>query len=207
MSHLLDVRSVSTKLSTPDLLRYLITEKFPGKTVVTASLRARSIILLSMVADVDPATPVVFCRPGDIFQKSLRYRERIVDLFGLTNVSESKGHETDIGEGDQDHCERMWSESEDSSGRTYEIVHLNETLAPYDCWISAVYHMDRPEGVRHRVDIEGRLIRLDPLLSWSREDVHRYMVDHDLPFHPRAHRRTRLKPWPKGTPIPPTYHF
>lgn len=207
MSLLSDVWSVSSKLETPDLLRYLITEKFPGKAVVTASLRARSVVVLSMVAAIDPATPVVFCRPGDLFQKSLKYRERIVDLFKLTNVSESKGHETGIGAGDQDHCERMWSESEDSSGRTYEIVHLNETLAPYDCWISAVYHMARHEGVRHRVDIDGRLIRLDPLLSWSQEDVHRYMVDHGIPFHPRAQRRTRLKPWPKGTPIPPTYHF
>ena len=163
--------------------------------------------MLSMVADVDPATPIVFCRPGDLFPKSLRYRERIFDLFGLTNISESKGHETEIGAGDQDHCERMWSESECSSVRTNEIVHLNETLALFDCWTSALYHMDRPEGVRHRVDKEGRLIRLDPLLSWSREDVRRYMVEHDLPTHPRVSRHARHKPPPNGTQIPPTYHF
>lgn len=207
MSLLSDVRSVSSKLATPDLLRYLITEKFPGKTVVTASLRAPSIVVLSMVADVDPTTPVVFCRPGHPFPKSLEYRKRIVEIFGLTNVSESEGHETDIEAGDQDHCERMWSEYRDAPGRTFEIVHLNETLAPYDCWISAVYHMARGGNVRHRVGVEGRLIRLDPLLSWSQDDVHRYMVDRDLPFHPRAYQRTRSKPWPEGIPIPPTYHF
>lgn len=207
MSLLSDVRSVSSALAAPDLLRYVIVDRFPGKTVVTASLRARSIVVLSMVANIDRTTPVVFCRPGHLFLESREYRERIIERLGFINVTESTGHETDIRAGDQDHCERMWSEYEDSPGRTFEIVHLNETLAPYDCWISAVYHMPRPGNVRHRVDVEGRLIRIDPLLSWSQDDVRRYMLEHDLPFHPRAHRRTKPEPWPEGIPPPPTYHF
>src|SRR3546814_13930004 len=85
----------------------------------------------------------------------------------------------------------MVAEYRGCPGRDFEIVYLNETLAPYDCWISAVYHMARGGNVRHRVGVEGRLIRLDPLLSWSQDDVHRYMVDHDFPFHPRAYQRTR----------------
>lgn len=207
MSLLSDIRTVSAELTTPDLLRYLILEKFPGKTVVTASLRAPSIVVLSMVAGIDPATPVVFCRPGSYFPESRKYRERIVDLFGLTHIVESGGHETDVAPGDQDHCERMWSQSVNSPGRNYEIVHLNKTLAPYDCWISAVYHMPRRGSAQHRVDVEGRLVRVDPLLLWSQEDVHRHMVEHKIPFHPRAFRRTKPKPWPEGMPLPPTYHF
>jgi len=207
MTLLTDIRSVSSKLATPDLLHYLITEKFPGKTVVTASLRARSVALLSMVADVNPETPIVFCRPGHLFPSSLAYRKRIIELLGLTNVSESEGYETAIDAGDQDHCERMWSESKDSTGRTFQIVHLNQTLAPYDCWISAVYNMDRPDTVRRRVDVEGRLLRVDPLLSWSQDDVHQHMAEKVIPFHPRVVRKVKDKPWPKGTPLPPTYHF
>ena len=46
---------------TPEqLLRLLITDRFPGRTVITASLRAPSIVVLKMVADIDPVTPVVF---------------------------------------------------------------------------------------------------------------------------------------------------
>jgi phosphoadenosine phosphosulfate reductase len=207
MSLLSDVWSVSSKLSTPDLLRYAITEKFPGKTVVSSSLRARSIVALAMIADVDPATPVVFCRPGHLFPQSLKYREHIIERLGLTNVSESGGRETSIVPGDHAHCERMWSESEDTPGRTFEITYLNDSLAPYDCWISAVYHVERRERVQHRVDKDGRLIRIDPLLTWSREDVRRYMLDHKLPFHPRAGKRKKFKSWPEGIPIPSAYHF
>ena len=146
-----DIRDVSVNLDTPALLRYLITERFAGNTVVTASLRAASIVVLKMVSDIDPATPIIFCHRRPVFDESVAYRTRIVDLLGLTNVSTNEGHEVDICDGDQDHCERMWVENRTLPGRSKELLHLNDSLAPYLCWISAVYHVPRPAGVRNRV--------------------------------------------------------
>ena len=201
-----EIRSVSPDLSTPDLLRFLIKDRFPGKTVVTASLRAPSIVVLKLVADIDPDCPVAFCHPGYLFPESLAYRERIVEQLGLTDVSVSRGGETDVVPGDHDHVERMWAESRDGTGRVFEIVHLNETLAPYDCWISAVYHMPRAPEVRQRVDVYGRLIGVDPLVHWSKDDIRAFMRENKLPFHPRA---LRPKPAvPKGAqPVPPSYSY
>ena len=201
-----DIRSISPELSAEELLRHLIVERFPGKTLVTASLKAPSVVVLKMVADIDPATPVVFCRRGFQFPESRDYRERIVGLLGLETVSETAGGETEILPGDIDHAERMWSETEDGMARSYEICHLNRTLAPYDCWISAVYHLPRSPHIERRVDVESRLIRVDPLLRWSREEVGAFMREHGLPFHPRAARR-RPEPPKESQPLPPTYHF
>ncbi len=206
MSVYRDIRSVSRDLSTPDLLRFLIQERFPGKCVVTASLRAPGVVVLKLVADIDPATPVVFCVRGFQFPESARYRERIVDLLGLSNVSLSEGREVAVATGDYDHCERMWAESRDGLSRSYEIVHLNETLAPHDCWISAVYHVPRPPHAEHRVDVEGRLIRVDPLVYWSRDDIRAFMREHDLPFHPRAARPEPPAP-SEPQPLPPSYNY
>lgn len=206
MSLLQEIRSVSPGLTTPELLRFLIQDRFPGKTVVTVSLRAPSIVVLKMVADVDPACPVVFCHPGHLFPESLAYRERIVQQLGLTNVSASSGREVEVVPGDQDHCERMWAEVRDGVGRIFEIVHLNETLAPYDCWISAVYHVPRPPEIRKRVDVYGRLIGVDPLVHWTKDDVRAFMRAHKLPFHPRA---VRPKParQTEQQPLPPSYNY
>lgn len=201
-----DLQSISPDLSAQDLLRHLILERFPGRTLVTASLRAPALVVLKMVADIEPATPVVFCRRGFEFPESCAYRQRIVDLLRLENASQSAGGEIEVLAGDIDHCERMWSETEDGMARSYEICHLNRTLAAYDCWISAVYHMPRPPHVEQRVDVESRLIRVDPLLGWSPEDVRAFMREHDLPFHPRAISR-RPEPSAEGQPLPPIYHF
>ena len=60
----------------------LIEEKFAEKTLVTASLKAPSVVVLKLVADIDPATPVVFSIPGFQFLESGVYRKRIVELPG-----------------------------------------------------------------------------------------------------------------------------
>jgi phosphoadenosine phosphosulfate reductase len=206
MSIYKEVRSVSPELSTPDLLRFLIDKKFPGKTLVTASLKAPSVAVLKMVADIDRATPVVFCVRGFQFPESDVYRARIVDLLGLKNVSQSKGGEAKIRPGDHDHCERMWAEHRDLPSRSFEFVHLNQALAPYSCWISAVYHQPISSNVTHRVDVEGRLIRVDPLNRWTRADVGAFMREHKLPFHPRAFRRELVSP-SENPSLPADYHY
>ena len=189
MSTYQDIRSISPELSTFDLLRLLISERFSGASVVTASLKAPSVVVLKMIADIDPATPVVFCNPGFQFPESAVYRDRIVDRLGLKTVSLGQGGEAEVLPGDQEHYERMWVDSKDGRSRSYEIVHLNETLAPYECWISAVYHMPAPSHVTQRVDIEGRLIRVDPLIRWTKDEVRAFMREKELPFHPRAVRQ------------------
>lgn len=206
MSVYQDIRSVSPDLSTPDLLRFLISERFPGQTLVTAALKAPSIVVLKLVADIDPATPVVFCGRGFQFPESDVYRTRIVELLGLENVSQTEGGEVDVLPGDLDHSERMWAESRDGLGRSYEIVHLNQTLVPYNCWISAVYHMPSPPQLTHRVDVEGRLIRVDPLNRWTKGEVRAFMREHKLPFHPGAVRRKPAPP-SEGQATLPSYNY
>ena len=206
MSVYQDIRSISPELSTQDLLRFLITERFPGQTLVTASLKAPSVVVLKLVADIDPTIPVVFCIRGFQFPESDVYRARIVDRLGLKTVSQTRGDEVEVLPGDCDHSERMWVENREGLGRSFEIVHLNQTLAPYSCWISAVYHVPRPPHVTQRVDVESRLIRVDPLIRWSKDEVRTFMREHELPFHPRAAR-----PEPKAPTVPqelpPSYNY
>lgn len=193
-----DIRSVSVHLDTPELLRYLIKNRFPGKTVVTVSLRARSIVVLKMISQIDPATPVVFCHRWP-FQESIEYGAGIIKMLGLGNVSFTEGHETAVRPGDVDHCERMWFHYQDMPGRSSQLLHLNDCLAPYSCWISAVYHETKPDHLRNRVDVEGRLIKVDPLIRWSKDEVREFMRAHGLPYHKLAAREWKSEGNPEGT--------
>ncbi len=201
-----DIRSVSAGMDTPEMLRFLIEEKFPGRIVVTASLRASSIVVLKMVSDIDPATPVIFCQRPPVFEESTEYRAKIVESLGLQNVVMNDGHEQEVRPDDKDHCERMWVHYRDAPGRSYQLLHLNDCLAPYSCWISAVYHVSRPSGVRNRVDVDGQLIKVDPLIRWSKDDVRGFMRAHRLPYHKMAKRSYRYDGADESV-VHPTYHF
>lgn len=200
-----ELRAACEGLPTEALLRYLITERFPDGTVVTASLRAPSIVVLKLVADIDPATPIVFCRPGELFEESEKYRQEIVAHLGLKSISVTEGAKSGVLPDAADHYERMWAEYKGGLGHVHELVHLNEIMVHYDCWISAVYHLPAPQTAL-RVDVEGRLIRVNPLIDWTPRDIRAYMREHGLPFHPRARKRVDARA-AEDTPCPPTYHF
>ncbi len=201
-----EIRTVSVDLATPDLLRYLVKERFPGETVVTASLMAPSIVVLKMISEIDPATPIIFCHRPPVFQESVDYRTEIVAKLNLQNVSMNDGCETNVREGDTNHTVRMWVHYRDMPGRSSQLLHLNDCLAPYSCWINAVYHERRPTFIQNRVDVDGRLIKIDPLARWTKDDVREFMRTNTLPYHKMAKREYQFKGNKDGTAIP-SYNF
>ena len=54
------------------LLRPLIEREFRGKLAVVSSFGAESAIILALVADIDPRTPVLFIDTGKLYGETLR---------------------------------------------------------------------------------------------------------------------------------------
>ena len=89
MSNIEALQEATRDLTTQDLLRFLITEKFPQKTLVTCSLRGRSVAVMKMIADIDPSTPIVFCHAPNSHPESQEYRARLVAQLGLSEIREA----------------------------------------------------------------------------------------------------------------------
>ena len=192
MREIEELRHTTAAMPAPALLWHILMERFPKRCVTTSSLRARSVVVLKMLAEIDPAAPVIFCHASYIYPESIEYRTSIVRLLGLTDVRDPRADETGVLPDDRDHFEIIRTDV--SGGGTIESrVHLNSSLADFDCWISAAYHRAYSDVAAERLVPEGRLVRVDPLSGWSREDVHAWMARHDLPHHPRI--------------LAPTYHY
>lgn len=187
-----DLQDTTAELSAPALLRHLLVTAFPNRCAVTTSLRARSVATLHMIADIDRATPVIFCHASYVFPESAEYRARIVRLLGLTELREPAADEFEVAPGDRDHCEPILT-SVAGGGEIETVVHLNRSLSGADCWISAAYHRPYSDRPPPRLVQEGRLLRVDPLSGWSQAQVHAYMAERGLPLHPRI--------------AVPTYHY
>ena len=196
-----EIRQASVGMTSPEFLRFLLVDRYPRKAAVTSSLRARSIVVLNMIAEIDSATPVVFCHASDLYPESIAYRARIIAMLQLSDVRDPGNDETGVRE----HFEHIWSDVW-GGGRVHSIVHLNRSLAGFDCWISAVYHHAYDDERVVRVADEGGLVRVDPLHGWNEEDVRIYMAEHDLPAHPHVELK-QPKPSSEETVVVPTYHY
>jgi len=206
MSRLEELQELTREMDTVPFLRFLITEKFPKKTVVSCSLRGRSVVLLKMISEIDASTPIVFCHAPKPYPESLEYRTKLIDRLGLRDIREPGDNESGSLPGDCDHSEGLWAENPVNHTRAYKIVHLNRALAGFDCWISGVYHGPYSATPGPRVAEEGRLIRIDPLASWTQEQVRGFMKNNGLSYHPRSMLRSRESA-SEEPPSVPTYHF
>lgn len=190
-----ELRNATAEMTAPELLRCLMVREFSKGCAVTSALRARSVVVLHMIAEIDRATPVIFCHAPYIFPESVEYRARIVRLLGLSDVRDPARDEADVlpeDTKDRDHTEEILSEAW-GGGTIHSTVHLNNALAGFDCWISAAYHRPYGDDPAPRLIEEGRLLRVDPLKGWTQKEVHAYLAERDLPLHPRI--------------AVPTYHY
>jgi len=182
---LAEIRDATDGMSSSRLLEYLLKTRFCGEVAVTASLKSPSIVVLKLISEIDASTPVFFCQPQPVFRESEEYRDQIVKLLGLSNVrlvtrSDPLTHTRAF-----ERCERMWNEGASARGRTRETFHLNDTLAPYKCWIKAAYHDRSTEPDRHRLDVYAGMVIVDVLQGRTTEVIDRFIHAHDLPYHPR----------------------
>jgi len=199
MEMLRDIRETTTGLPALEMLRYLLTERFAGEVAVTASLKSPSVVVLKMISEIDPSTPVIFCHPRNVFPGSEKYRAEIVRQLGLTNVKSVTGRDPFTGKHAFQYCERLWNEPPEG-GRSSETIHLNDVLSPYKCWIKAAYHQRPAETAKQRIDVYGGLTIVDVLRRRPTEAVDQFMYDHGLPHHPRVrHLKKPVQIVPDGS--------
>ncbi len=182
-----EIRKATDDLSTADMLDYLLRTRFPGEVAVTASLKSSSVVVLKLISEIDPSTPVIFCQPQPAFSQSETYRDELVELLGLSNIRIVTHSDPISGPRPFERCERLWNEGVAARGRTREVMHLNDTLSPYKCWIKAAYHDRFAEAGKHRLDVYGGMVIVDVLHGRTTELVDRFMHAHALPYHPRIH--------------------
>ena len=205
MSTAEEIRQASIGMTAPDFLRSLLAEKFPQKTAVTASLRARSIVVLSMIAEIDPATRIIFCHAPDLYRESVEYRDDIISKLKLSNIRIAGNRPGNPSSETTSHSEDILSDVY-GGDPVHSTLCLDQPLAGFDCWISAVYHRPYGDEGIDRVSDEQGLLRIAPLEGWSQEAVHAHLAERNLPLHPHIEIKQK-RPSVAGTQSIPTYHY
>ncbi|OYW83736.1 MAG: phosphoadenosine phosphosulfate reductase, partial [Hyphomonas sp. 32-62-5] len=81
--------------SAQDILRAAISREWPGELTYVSSFGAESVVMLSLIAEVDPSLPVIFIDTGMHFPQTLDYKDEVIARLGLTGVREITPNETE----------------------------------------------------------------------------------------------------------------
>src|SRR5580704_14090548 len=131
---LAQLRAQAERLDAKGLLVLALKTAFPLQAAVISSFAAESVVLLHLVAQVDPTTPILFLNTGKLFGETLRYRDRLQDVLGLTDIRNIGPHPSDRARLDPEGT--LWSRSTDACCGFRKIVPLRHALAGFDAQIT-----------------------------------------------------------------------
>lgn len=165
-----------------------LTRDFRGRVALVSSFGAESVVLLHMVAEVDPATPVLFGQTEMLFPETMAYQAEVAERLGLTDLRHLRPDAAALAAGDPDGA--LHATDPDACCALRKVAPLERALEGFDAWITGRKRsQSRSRAALEPVeaDAAGRL-KLNPLWNWSSEDVRAYMARHGLPAHPLAAR-------------------
>jgi phosphoadenosine phosphosulfate reductase len=155
------------------------------RLAVVSSFGTESAALLKVVADVDPAIPVIFLDTGWLFDETLAYRDTLIAALGLRDVRSIKPLDDALSREDPDRG--LWYADPDACCRIRKVEPLARALAPFHGWINGRKRFQG--GLRAAIPVvedDGIRLKFNPFANVSREEIEGIYAAAKLPPHPLA---------------------
>ena len=193
----LDRLASEMESQTPQQIITWAVETFSPQIAVSSSFQTQSVPLLHMVSRIDPEMLIFFLDTGFHFWETLIFREQLQRELGLRIQNL--------------YVDRQWKNFLDRFGRNLydqdpdlccylrKVQPMQKAMTTVRAWISGI-RRDQTANRRSARILElerDGLVKINPLLNWTREDVRAYMKEHDLPAHPlleKGYRSIGCKP-------------
>ena len=162
-------------------------ENTPGLHVVTSSFGVQAAIMLHLVTQHAPGLPVVVVDTGYLFPETYQFMDALTSRLNLNLVVcraelSPAWQEARYG--------KQWEQGIDGI-KAYN--HRNK-VAPLDAKFDALGVTTWFTGLRREqassraetpfIDVTAGRIKVQPIADWTKQDVHRYLELHNLPYHP-----------------------
>ncbi len=155
--------------------------------VMTTSFGVHSAVMLHLVTRLVPAIPVIFIDTGYLFPESYLFARDLTERLGLNLrkfIPSMTAAEQEALNG------RLWEKGADELKR-YNFINkiepmdraIRETGAT--AWLAGLRReQSNSRGGLPVVQRQNKVTKIHPIIDWDVRRMHRYMVDHDLPYHP-----------------------
>lgn len=150
---------------------------------LVSSFGTESAALLKVMADVDPAIPVVFLDTGWLFAETLAYRDTLIETLGLRDVRTVKPSGDRLAREDADG--ELWFTDPDACCRIRKVEPLARALAPFSAWLNGRKRFQG--GARATIPMveqDGTRLKFNPFANVSREQITAIFDEARLPRHP-----------------------
>jgi len=153
------------------------------RLAMVSSFGTEAAALLKIMADVDPAIPVIFLDTGWLFEETLAYRDMLIAVLGLRDVRSIKPLDEDLRR--EDGNRELWFSDPDACCRIRKVEPLKRALAPFGAWINGRKRFQG--GLRTTIPVveaDGARLKFNPFANVTRGEIEAIYAQAGLPPHP-----------------------
>ena len=169
----------------PDKFLKWVVKNLPiEKVVMGTGFGPPGIVLLDMLFKVTKSISVFYIDTEFLFDQTHDLKNRLEEKYGFKFLRVS----TDLTPEEQgnQYGEKLWEKNPDVCCNLRKVIPLKNILENYDIWITGIRR--KQTQVRKQaslVEFESRfeVIKINPLLNWTHDEVWDYIKIHNLPYN------------------------
>lgn len=167
-----------------EVLRWAVDTFYPKLTMATA-FGPEGCVILHLLSEIEPRVRVFNLDTGYQFAETLALRDRVAERYGIE--VEMVRPETTVAQYEAINGGTVYDREPDRCCRERKLIPLRRAVAGYDAWISAIRGDQSSDRARAKVvgrDEKFNLVKINPLLSWTKRDVWAFVVANNVPYNP-----------------------
>jgi phosphoadenosine phosphosulfate reductase len=162
-------------------------ENFGAGLVMTTSFGIQAAVMLHLVTRVVPDIPVIFIDTGYLFPETYRFADELARRLTLN----LKIYNPTLTAARQEALYgKQWEQGIEGLKR-YNFINKIEPMERAvrelgaTAWLAGLRRSQASSrGNLRVVEKQNRITKVHPIIDWDNRRVHRYLTEHDLPYHP-----------------------
>lgn len=191
-----EIRRKSAEFETADLKDVLrwCWETFGERAAIGTSFQGAGLVVMHTAYQNGFRFPIFTIDTGLLFPETLKLKADVENLLG-THI-ESLIPEQTVEEQAAELGPELWNKNPDLCCTMRKVIPLQKRLAESDVWITGLRRQQSQTREQTQIvevyqfDVlrDRKLIKLNPMANWSRDQVKAYLKEHKIPTNPLGDR-------------------
>jgi phosphoadenosine phosphosulfate reductase len=181
----LNRKSAELKLVSPrEILRWAV-QRFAPKFTMATAFGPEGMVIIHLLAELAPNTPIFNLDTGYQFPETLELRERVKQRYGIE--VELRCAELTVPEYEALHGGPLYETNPNQCCFDRKVRVLQEAARGRHAWASGIRRDQSPDRAQAPIvgwDKKFGLVKVSPLANWTKKEVWRLITDHDIPYNP-----------------------
>lgn len=173
------------ELTAPEKILHWGVREFNNKITLACSFGCEDLVLLDMLLKINPHAHVFYLDTDMHFQETYETRDRLEEKYDISFIQVKP--KLSLEEQAIKHGEHLWQRQPDLCCNIRKVQPLINVLKPYKAWITGIRRDQSPTRANSQKiewDSKFQMIKLNPLASWTIEEVWDYIKSNDIPYNP-----------------------